>query len=112
MSKIFQTWAGKKPADAANYVKKSPEKRGTSRISIIAGAVECEDSLPPLKGVRNFPEGAYFDKAASGIVFSINDAYQKEALDLAALIGDTKLREKWLALIRSYKIRLSSRICG
>lgn len=94
MSKVFQKWAAKKPADAANSVKESPEKCGAGKISMIAGVVVCGDSLPSLKRVRHFPKGPYFDKAASGIISYINDAHPKEALDLAALIGDTKLREE------------------
>lgn len=94
MSKVYQKWAEKKPADAANHVMESPEKRGTSRIFIIAGSVECEDSLHALKRSQNFPEGATSTRPPLTSFDFSTTLVKKEALDLASLIGATKVREK------------------
>lgn len=91
---LFRRWAEKDPAAAANFVIESPERAGSDKISIIAGVVARGDPLVALEWVQNFPEGPGFDMAASGIISYINDEHPKEALELAALISEPKLREK------------------
>ena len=93
-SRVFEKWAEKDPAGAANHVMEHPERTGEDKISIIAEVVAHGDPLVALDWIQNFPDGPYFDAAAAGIISSINDSYPDQALELAALIGDVKLREE------------------
>jgi hypothetical protein len=99
-NEVFKKWAAKDPAEAANYVMDNPERTGDDKISIIAEVVARKDPVTALEWVQNFPEGPYFDKAASGIISSLNNSYPNEALDLAALIGDPKLREEAISITK------------
>lgn len=91
---VFRKWAERDPAAAANHVMEHPERTGTDKMSTIAGVVAKGDPLVALDWVQNFPDGPHFDSAAAGIINSINDSYPDQALELAALIGDVRLREE------------------
>ncbi len=91
---LFGRWAREDPAAAANYVMANSERVGAEKIAGIAEVVALGDPLVALDWVQSFPDGAYFDQAASGVIPHIKDVHQKEALELAALISDPKLREE------------------
>ncbi|MBC7979726.1 MAG: hypothetical protein H7Y36_04095 [Armatimonadetes bacterium] len=91
---LFTRWAREDPAAAANYVMANSERVGAEKITVIAATVARGDPLAALDWVQNFPDGAYFDQAAFGVIAYIKDAHLKEALELAALISDPKLREE------------------
>ena len=91
---LFTRWAREDPAAAANYVMANSERVGADKITVIAATVARGDPLAALDWVQNFPDGAYFDQAALGVIGYIKDAHLKEALELASLISDPKLREK------------------
>ena len=99
-SELFRKWGQIDPAGASNYVIANPERIGPKAISRIAAQVMLKNALDGFQWVQEFPDGPYFDAAASASIPYMNQEYPKEATELASMISDPKLREESLKMIR------------
>jgi hypothetical protein len=92
-SELVAKWAEVDPAAAANYVMASPDRMSPDKIGAIANVVLRKDLESGFDWVQTFPEGPYFDAAASAAIPFISSRWPEQSRQLAALIQDPKLRK-------------------
>ena len=92
---LFEKWAQKDPAAAANYVMEHPDRLEPRLISAIASVVVSGDKKVGLEWVQTFPEGPYFDEAAGATVPYLYQIWPDQTAQIIGLIQDPKLKEKY-----------------
>lgn len=92
---LFQKWAKKDPAAAANYVMEHTDKLEPRLISEIASVVVKGDKRAGLEWVQTFPEGPYFDAAAGASVPYLYQIWPDQTAQIIALIEDPKLKKQY-----------------
>jgi hypothetical protein len=92
-SELIAKWAATDPAAAASYVMASPDRMNPDKIGAIARVVLRNNLESGFDWVQNFPEGPYFDAAASAAIPFVSSRWPEQSQQLAALIQDPKLRK-------------------
>jgi hypothetical protein len=96
-SLLFQQWGKSDPAGAANYVVSNSDRVGSEVMANVVQNFSLEHPAEAIQWIQEFPQGPYFDSAASMVILQIAQDYPDTARELAELIVDETTRSKALS---------------
>lgn len=98
---LFSKWAERDPAGAANHVMANPDRLNAKLIGLIVSSYYYKDPTGTATWVSQFPAGPYYDLAASSAVIHTRSTSPVETEELILKIGDPKLREEALRILKA-----------
>lgn len=98
---LYRAWAGRNADVAADHILAHPERLDEGLVTIVAEEVAHERPESSVEWIERFPEGPYFDAAASGVLPHIRGFFPQEARAIVSRIQDPDLRERGRRIIRT-----------
>ena len=92
-SVLFEKWAAADPAGAANHIIENPSRFNPRLSHPIADVVLRNDPAVGWDWAQEFPDGPYFDTAASIAIDYMREFHPDQAKRLAEMIGDPQMSQ-------------------
>lgn len=99
-TELLKRWAFEDPSEAANYIMENSERISPEKIKIVVNTVLGDSKLDGEKWAEFFPNGPYFDAAASAVSVKLAISQPKKALVWANRIDDLQIRTESIRRIR------------